>query len=774
MENDEKRLTIGLLVSGITDDFTRLICKGVIQRAEELGVNLVTLPGKYIGRNTEGDPNLMYEYQHGTILSYATKETVDGIIVAASCIGCMTTAKRVEELMHQYDGIPCVLATSKMDGYPSVNFDNYTGIKEGLDYLIERLHFDRIGMIGGPCDNSDACERKRTFRSVLEKHGIEWVESRYVEGVLSQLDTKPMKKILDDNPDLQAIFCVNDGTAMGLYSVMEQRGLVPGKDISILGYDNTDWAKQAAPSLSTVMADAAAIGVGCMNQIIKLLNGEKIDDIVVPTRFIRRDSFARLSNLKTNESERGISGQVSRYFEEVFYRYKYDDWDGRLTQVQGSFRNFMDYLEHWRQNREKNTLNFDDVEAYLDGFLNHSTLKYADMENMLSVFDRVYEELQLQHMPEKSRIQLRGLFAMVYEKVAHVMNYHIGFTMLEEIEMNNSLKVFVRDMLQFERGNDQSYGLLLGRLDWLQIKNAYIFTYEEPIMNLTREMFSLPEYLYLKAWQKGEQVTIVPAIEQKMRCKDIFNPAVLGIEEPFNLVLIPLFFNEMLYGVLLCDLSDGIFENGEFLSNQMSAAVKMIELLKNNERIQEQLEESMATLRENNVALDTLSKSDGLTGIRNRRGFEDAAGKMCATCKKKNQVVFTAYVDMNNLKIINDCYGHEEGDFSLKTIGDVLVKVIGKKGMVGRIGGDEFACVLPMKGEDGDQEILEQIYDEFKTFNLQSDKPYNVTVSAGAYLLKPTDDLTLSQALSVADERLYEVKKLRTREVAKVVESNVD
>lgn len=768
MEKDGKRLTIGLLVSGITDDFTESICKGVIQRAAEMDVNLVVLPGKYIGRNTEGNPDLMYEYQHGTILSYATKETMDGIIVAASCIGCMTTAKRVQELMHQYDGIPCVLAVSRMDGYASVNFDNYTGIKEGLEYLIERLHFDRIGMIGGPNDNSDACERKCAFRSVLEDHGIEWVESRYVEGGLSHFNKEAMEKILDDNPDLQAIFCVNDDTAMGLYTVMEQRGLVPGKDISILGYDNTDWAKQACPSLSTVMADAAEIGVGCLDQILKLVNGEEIDDIVVATRFIRRDSFARLSTLKNAEMGRSISKQVSRYFEDIFYRYKYDDGDGRLEQVQESFRCFMDYLEKWRNSKEKKTLDFGDVEAYLDGFLNHRTLKYADMENMLSVFDRVYEELQLQHMKEKSRIQLRGLFAMVYEKVAHVMNYHMGSTLVEGFETNTSLKMFVRDMLQFERGNDQSYGLLLGKLDWLQIKNAYIFTYEEPIMNLEREMFTPPEYLYLKALQRGEDVTVIPAIEQKVRFKDIFNPAVLKIEEPYNLVLVPLFFNEMLYGILLCDLTDGIFENGEFLSNQMSAAVKMIELLKNNERIQEQLEESMATLRENNIALDTLSKSDGLTGIRNRRGFEDAAGRMCEVCKMEEQMVLTAYVDMNNLKIINDRYGHDEGDFSLKTIGDILVKVIGEEGVVGRIGGDEFACVLPMEKESEGQELLDQIYDEFKAFNLQSDKPYNVTVSAGAYMLKPSDDLTLSQALSLADERLYEVKKLRTREVAKV------
>lgn len=767
MEKDRKRPTIGFLVSGITDGFTEDMCKGVMHRASELDVNLVVLPGKYIGRDTEGQPELMYEYQNGTILSYAAKDLLDGIIVAASCIGCMTTIDRVEKLMEQYEGIPCVLAVSKMDGYKSVNFDNYTGIREGMEYLIERLHYDRIGMIGGPDDNSDAVERKAAFCTVLEEHGIPWVDKRFVEGGLTHFDVKPMEKILDDNPDLQAIVCVNDDVAMGLYQVMEKRGLVPGRDISIMGYDNSDWAMQAFPSLSTVMADPSEVGSACMDQIMKLIGGAEIEDIVIPTHFIRRDSFAK-PDAKRGAHAGGIGAQAERYFDEIFYRYKYDNADGRFRSVQRAFRQFMTYLGKWQGNMELDELRLEDVEKHIDQFLNYRTVQYADMENMISVFDRIQDELQLVEMKINSRHQLNSFFAGLYKKVSHVINYRMGMTILTGSENSTQVKRFVRDMLQFERGNDQSYGLLLGKLDWMKIKNAYIYIYEEPIMNLEQDEFMPPEHLYLKALQRGEDVTVLPAIEQQVRFEDIYNPEILGLEEAFQFVLLPLFFNEMLYGVLLCDLTDSIFENGDFLNGQMSAAVKVIELLKNNERIQQQLEESMATLQENNIVLDTLSKSDGLTGIRNRRGFEDAAGRMCEDCKKKNQVVLTAYVDMNNLKIINDRYGHDDGDFSLKTIGDILVKVIGKQGVVGRIGGDEFACVLPMESEQGGQAVLDRIYEEFKSFNLQSDKPYNVTVSAGAYMLKPSDNLTLSQALTLADEQLYEVKKLRTREVAKM------
>ena len=131
--------------------------------------------------------------------------------------------------------------------------------------------------------------------------------------------------------------------------------------------------------------------------------------------------------------------------------------------------------------------------------------------------------------------------------------------------------------------------------------------------------------------------------------------------------------------------------------------------------------------------------------------------------------VLVVYADMNNLKIINDRYGHEEGDFSLKAIADQLVAAAGGDGAVGRIGGDEYACICPYDGEEEGEDLLKELYESFRRFNEGTDKPYNVAISAGAYVLEPDSTMTLEEALSVADERLYEVKKLRSKEVAKGV-----
>lgn len=199
--------------------------------------------------------------------------------------------------------------------------------------------------------------------------------------------------------------------------------------------------------------------------------------------------------------------------------------------------------------------------------------------------------------------------------------------------------------------------------------------------------------------------------------------------------------------------------------------MRIINLLQTNEEIQRQLEESYETMRENNIVLDTLSKSDGLTGILNRRGFYLRGEKMLYDAQGQGECVLVFYADMNNLKIINDRYGHEEGDFSLKLIARLLKENVSEKGIVGRIGGDEFAGVMYCEGEEYAEKLKEQIYGSFDLYNKTSSKEYNVTVSFGAVVIKATRGMTLEEILVKADEKLYEAKKLRKKEVAKIIES---
>ena len=102
MKDGKKRLTIGIVVSGITDDANKAVYLGARRAAAKEDVNLVLLPGKYLDRDLADNREILYEYQYNTLFYYPKPENVDGLIVAADFVGCLTTRDRVMKLMKKY------------------------------------------------------------------------------------------------------------------------------------------------------------------------------------------------------------------------------------------------------------------------------------------------------------------------------------------------------------------------------------------------------------------------------------------------------------------------------------------------------------------------------------------------------------------------------------------------------------------------------------------------------------------------------------------------
>lgn len=768
MGNKKRRMTIGILVGGILDDFTKLICRGAMQAAKQMDVDIVTFPGKYIDRDLSNNPEIMYEYQFGSIFSYARQENIDAIVASVGSIGCFTDEAHIKKMLQQFEGIPIVPVAYNLEGYSGVSYDNCSGIEDGLDYLIETVGLKKIGMIGGSQVNTDVRERKRAFIKTLEEHGIKFSEKMYVSGDLSRKSFEAYRTLLDNNPDIEAVFCVNDDTAFGLYEEIKRRGMQIGKDIHVFGYDDVIMATKVNPTLSSIRADATLLGEEALKMAVRMAHGEEVESKVLATKFVKRDSIGSKGTEEENGQEkiREVSNAEAG-FQDIFYHYIHDKYAEELKPIKNAFQRLVNMLVLVYGSGDDSPENFMEIQMALNDFLNYGAMEYADMNNLLNYFESFYRTLKELQRDKDDRFKLQEMFSAIYRRFIRATDYRLG-NMLEAQEKENySMKLFVRDMLQFEKGNDLSYTSMLNNLGWLDIKNAYVYMFKNPIMHLDKEQFQPPKNLYLKAVLRDGEVSAIPAMQQKVALKDIFDNRHMSAEERKSYVCMPLFSNEMLYGVLLCDLTEAVFSNGEFLLNHMSSAAKMILLLQANEQIQQQLEESLTVLKENNIALDTLSKSDGLTGILNRRGFYAEAEKRIAANKEDNRGLLVLYVDMNNLKIINDRYGHEEGDFALKLISSILTEEMGQDGIAGRIGGDEFACICDYAVADGGDGLVKRIYDRFDECNKNSDKPYNVTVSAGAFVMSKENAVTLEEALIQADEKLYEVKKHRKKDVAK-------
>lgn len=758
-------ITIGLLASGIADNYSMSICRGAMKAAKECGVKLVIFPGKYLDRNLTNRKEIMYEYQYNTLFSYAMGNRLDAVLIIADSIGCYASAERIRELVEQYHQIPCVLAGSKMDGYVSVNFDNYSGISEGMNYLIHELGLTKIGMVGGPDDNTDARERKNVFMRILDENGIPFDPRCFVEGSLSRYSKEAFEVLLNNYPEMQAVFCVNDDTAIGFYDALKTHGKMPGKDVMVFGFDNMLSSPKMKPPLSSVWAEPSQLGENAFYKALQMIRGDKVEKQMLPTKFIKRDSLGTSRKKHEHRYERRMDRQrIDIYFNEIFYRHIKEEGDKIITQIRGCFRELMNKVIDIYNAGEADAEQRSEVLRMVDGLLGNNAMDYADMENFLTHVELLYQAFQKKEGAKW--YELDDTFSAVYRKIVMVVEQHLGRISEDKENDQYAMKLFVKDIMQFEKGTDQSYAVLLEHLEWFDIENAYIYTFKKPIMHLEHEELEIPENLYLKAVRSGGRVESVLGAAQKTKTDAIFRSSIPG-KNCAALVVFPLFSNEMLYGILVCDMTEKLFENGEFLVNQMGAAIKMLELLKSNAEIQRQLEESLITLKENNIQLDTISKSDVLTGILNRRGFYLSGEELLEKNKSEGVRTLVAYVDMNNLKIVNDRYGHDEGDFSIKLISEMLTGVAEGRGLAGRVGGDEFALAVDALPDDEEKAFVEEVYKRFWKYNESSEKPYNITVSIGTCIVEPDDAVTLKEALTLADGRLYEEKQNRVKSVAK-------
>lgn len=159
--------------------------------------------------------------------------------------------------------------------------------------------------------------------------------------------------------------------------------------------------------------------------------------------------------------------------------------------------------------------------------------------------------------------------------------------------------------------------------------------------------------------------------------------------------------------------------------------------------------------------LNMLYHEDFLTKLYNRRGFEQFSEEEFAESKKHNIKTMTLSIDMDNLKYINDVYGHSHGDLALQTIADAMRQACSGCEICARIGGDEFAVFGYDYSEEKAKQYTENFLQYLKDFNADSNLPYCVNASFGYTISDPSLSISREQYMKVSDDLLYQNKRKR-------------
>jgi diguanylate cyclase (GGDEF)-like protein/PAS domain S-box-containing protein len=167
-------------------------------------------------------------------------------------------------------------------------------------------------------------------------------------------------------------------------------------------------------------------------------------------------------------------------------------------------------------------------------------------------------------------------------------------------------------------------------------------------------------------------------------------------------------------------------------------------------------------LREAQEHLQTLSLTDELTGLHNRRGFFTMASRMLRSVPRTGQEFTVLYIDVDGLKTVNDTYGHDAGSALLVGAADVLKNTFRAADVVGRIGGDEFVAIAAI-ARAGSGVITERLTTHLGNFNARSGLPYALSLSFGMAYFDPGGSTTLEEVVRQADHAMYEQKRSKRK-----------
>lgn len=167
-------------------------------------------------------------------------------------------------------------------------------------------------------------------------------------------------------------------------------------------------------------------------------------------------------------------------------------------------------------------------------------------------------------------------------------------------------------------------------------------------------------------------------------------------------------------------------------------------------------------LRHDAELLAQLAQHDGLTGLFNRRYFDDQVAKEFARHRRQQQAMALAFVDIDHFKRYNDLYGHQEGDICLQAVARAIDESTRRPGEIAaRYGGEEFVVILPHTTPEEAQKYGEHLCERIIQLNLphtDSSATDKVSISVGVASLVPGESDTPHKLIAQADQALYEAK----------------
>lgn len=161
--------------------------------------------------------------------------------------------------------------------------------------------------------------------------------------------------------------------------------------------------------------------------------------------------------------------------------------------------------------------------------------------------------------------------------------------------------------------------------------------------------------------------------------------------------------------------------------------------------------------------LHSISLTDELTGLYNRRGFITLSHQQIKMTERTKKEMLLFFVDLDKMKQINDTLGHQEGDNALVETAAILKKAFRDSDIIGRMGGDEFAILAIDTTEETREILVNRLHNALDTYNKLENRKHQLSLSIGISRYDAETPLNLDELIAQADTSMYEEKKRKQK-----------
>ncbi|MBQ9870733.1 MAG: GGDEF domain-containing protein [Eubacterium sp.] len=770
MKSDH-RLNIGFFTCHLDNDYAFEICKGVEYAAREADVNLIIFPGMYLNASYNDPVNAKYDYQYNSIFYYASQKTLDALIVSIGSIGSFLSVDDIHSFLRQFN-IPILALEIPVEGYSSLYTDSKPGMREEVEHMIKHHGKTKIGFVSGRKENDDAQERLAVYRQVLEENNIPYDPKLVVYGDFSEYSERIVDRLLNNNPDLEAVIFANDTMTIGGYLSIMKHGRKIGKDILVAGFDNAPVAVSHSPSLTTVDNKIMELGYNSIYQTIDLIKDKKQRHVELPSSLIVRNScgcnpssdpeiLERVNAALPDMDPAGLRKEFKDLFLSHYYSCFYSE---RLFELLDPFILRFTTAVFQRKSVTISQL-LEEFHTLLDDEVIRFYFSYMKVANMLRVLADFLSHLNIQ---AARRVKLNAMLNAIQSELAFTMSRELNNATHQHKSSIWGSVYITRDTLISSGNESLCFSLIMDKLYHNSgFQSSYIYLYDKTATQLPNGTWQIPDYVMFQASMLDGKVTVFSGDDRILPSSMIFQNKYTPNSRRHTLTITPIFTNEVQHGLFVSETSLQNFSQVYSTTLQLGTSMKFMELMRQQIAIQNRLESSMNEIREKNDLLNHLSITDPLTGLYNHRGFFEAAQELITSSGSRGCPAVIGYVDMDNLKQVNDIFGHKEGDFALRAIADTLRTVMPEDAIIARIGGDEFAICAINMDSGNTKKLKDSMNKQEAKLNRSCGKPYYIECSIGLVEFDCSSGQDSEELMIKADEKLYINKRRKRKNVVK-------